>query len=209
MKHHDHLTKVDVSVKSVCSAFCTVQASCNIWPRSLTRSAARALRFYRQAQFRESRICGEVPCGLHVPQGETCHARLLARTCRSEVQLLHRNKQKVEYAEATACGTWGSHSGVAADEVFQRHSVTSQKIWILNTCILELSKYYVLCGFGPSMALKSVYCGWKGIKPGLDGAWLVQWRDVTCSVNRSEQKRQSGYTTRRSSANGGPAALLG
>jgi hypothetical protein len=50
--------------------------------------------------------------------------------------------------------------------------------------------------------------GYLGLKPGLDGAWLVQWRDVTCSANRSEQKRQSGYTTRRSSANGGPAALL-
>ena len=47
------------------------------------------------------------------------------------------------------------------------------------------------------------------LKPGLDGARLVEWRDVTCSANRSEQKRQSGYTTRRSSANGGPAALLG
>jgi hypothetical protein len=46
-------------------------------------------------------------------------------------------------------------------------------------------------------------------KPGLDGARLVEWRDVTCSANRSEQKRQSGYTTLRSSANGGPAALLG
>jgi hypothetical protein len=47
------------------------------------------------------------------------------------------------------------------------------------------------------------------IKPGLDGARIVEWRDVTCSANTSEQKRQSGYTTRRSSANGGPAALLG
>jgi hypothetical protein len=48
-----------------------------------------------------------------------------------------------------------------------------------------------------------------GIKPGLDGARLVEWRDVICSANRSEKKRQSGYTTRRSSVNGGPAALLG
>jgi hypothetical protein len=27
------------------------------------------------------------------------------------------------------------------------------------------------------------------LKPSLDGAWLVQWRDVTCSANTSEQKR--------------------
>jgi hypothetical protein len=41
--------------------------------------AARGLRFYRQAQFCESRICGVEPCGLRAPQGETCHARLLAQ----------------------------------------------------------------------------------------------------------------------------------
>jgi hypothetical protein len=47
------------------------------------------------------------------------------------------------------------------------------------------------------------------LKPGLDGAWLVQWRDVTCSANRSAQQRHSGYPTRRRSANGGPAAWRG
>ena len=104
-------------------------------------SAARALRFYRQAQFCESRICGVEPCGLRVPQGET----VVVHACWLEVQVLHRNKQKVKNMHKLLHVGFQVFAAVLLQmEACLRHSaVISQKISILNTCILEFSKYYV------------------------------------------------------------------
>jgi hypothetical protein len=77
-------------------------------------SAARASRFYRQAQVCASRMCGVVPGSLLAPQGETCHARWLARMCRSEVQVLRNTNHKVNKLEQTApCEISGPRSGFA------------------------------------------------------------------------------------------------